>query len=102
MDDFTFDTISKAVEMIIVGFINAIADFVNAIANAVPNPDPFPPVIENLVIDDGSIGAQAFFFLNQFVDIGTIVGIIAAWFPMFAMAWVFQLLWNLAKAKNKG
>lgn len=102
MEDFTFQSVAVLVEMAIVSFINAIADFVNAVANAVPNPDPFPAVIENLVIDDGSIGAQAFFFINQFVDIGTIVGIFAAWFPMFAMAWIFQLLWTIGKAKNKG
>lgn len=102
MDEFTFESISVLVEMAIVAFINAIASFVNSVANAVPNPDPFPPLIENLVIDDGSIGAQAFFFINQFVDIGSILGILFAWFPMFAMAWIFQMLWTLAKAKNKG
>lgn len=102
MEDFSFDLVAKAVEMAIVAFINAVADFVSAIANYVPNPDPFPELIENMVIDDGSIGAQAFYFINQFVDVGTIVGIFLAWFPMFALAWVFQLMWTLMKAKNKG
>lgn len=99
---FDLNLMQTAIEFFIVNFINTVAGYVSAAASVLPNPDPFPGFIENLAIDDGSVGAQAFFILNQFVDVATCVSILLGWFVIFAMGWIFQFFWNLFKLKNKG
>lgn len=97
-----WELIPESVEYVIISILNAINDAVGSLTSVVPNPDPFPPLIENMVIDNGSFGARAFFYMNQFVDVGLIAGMILAWFPIFVGAWLIQMLWSWAKAKNKG
>lgn len=99
---FDYTGIVQLIEMFIVGVINTVADYVNQITGSLPNPDPFPDLIDNLVIQDDSLGSMAFWYANQFIDIGFIVTVLTAWFPMFALAWILQMLWSWAKLKNKG
>lgn len=100
--DLSLEAIQLVVEVGIVSIINALTGLCDAVGSTVPNPDPFPPLIENLYIDDGSPGAMAFFYVNQFIDVTAILTMIYAWLVMFAMGWIFQMIWNLAKMKNKG
>lgn len=99
---FDFSNLQELVERLIVYSVNALSDVCNTIGEVVPNPDPFPAFIENMYIDDGSPGAMAFFYINNFVDIPTILAIFSGWFLMFAFAWIIQMLWKLTKMKNKG
>lgn len=100
--DFSLDMIPDIIGHVIVDFINLLASVIQPVAAILPNPDPFPTIIDSLSIDGGSPGAIAYFYLNQFIDLNFIFGVMVTWFTMFGMAWLIQMLWNWAKLKNKG
>lgn len=99
---FDFDTMQQIMQWLLVSGINCVADGVSTLAGYLPNPDPFPGILDGLTLGQDTPGQTAFYFINQFVDVATILGIFLAWIPMFATAWIIQMLWNWAKAKNKG
>lgn len=95
------DAIAYVVQVVIVQFINLLADGVGALVGVLPNPDPFPAMLEG-VQPDSSVASRMWYYADQFFDVAAIVGMIGSWFTIFAMAWLIQTLWNWGKAKNKG
>lgn len=100
--DFVYSQIVQILQMALVAIINGLATFVGTIGRILPNPDPFPEIIENLTFGGGDAAPIAFYWLNKFVDITTVTYVIVTWFVIFGLGWIYQFLWNLIKVKNKG
>lgn len=100
--DFVYSQVVQALQMALVAFINGLAAVVGTIGRILPNPDPFPQIIEGLNFGGNESSAIAFYWLNQFVDVTTVSYVLITWFVIFSLGWVYQFVWNLIKVKNKG
>lgn len=79
--------------------LQVVSDAITNLVGMLPNPDPFPEIINSLEIDTGDNATTAFYWLNQFVDLPLITSVLAAYFTMFALAWVIMMLWKWLKAR---
>lgn len=101
LDWLDIDGTMQLVQYFIVAVLDILADLVSALAGVLPNPDPFPDMLDDIALEEGSYFSSVFYVVNQFFDITAIVGIFTSWFTIFAMAWIIQMLWNMGKMKNK-
>lgn len=79
--------------------LEGIAGFFNAVFGLV-NPDPFPEIIEDMTFDASSPVVQAWTWINNFIDVSTLLLIFQAWLEMFLLAWAIMLLWRWIKART--
>ena len=84
---------------IFLDILTVVSDSITELLGMLPNPDPFPEILEDMDLSSDDAGVQAYFWLNQFVDIPAVVAILAAWFTMFAIGWIIMMLWKWIKAR---
>lgn len=89
--------------MVVVDFfldiLEAIAGFFNSILEVV-NPDPFPEMIQNMQFSADSPFVTAWAWINNFVDVGSMLLIFQSWLTMFVTAWAIMLLLRWIKARS--
>lgn len=80
------------------GVLQVIADFINLIISIIPNPDPFPEMIDNL---GGSTAADlgfARYWLDAFIGIDAAVIMLSAWAAVMVAGAVFAVIYWVVKA----
>lgn len=82
-----------------IAVLNGFIDVVAALLDVLPNPDPFPAMIDDLVVQGGDVVAVAYYWLDAFFVADAVVQIFTAWFALFALAWVIQWLWRLIRVR---
>ena len=84
---------------IFLSILQVVSDSITALLSILPNPDPFPDILENLELETSNAGVVAYYWLNQFVDVPGVTYILATWFTMFGIAWVIMMLWKWMNAR---
>lgn len=87
------------VSAIFIQILTVVSDAITSLVGMLPNPDPFPEIINDLEIDTSDNATIAFYWLNQFVDIPLITNVLAAYFTMFAIGWIIMMIWKWLKAR---
>lgn len=84
---------------IFLDILTVISDTITTLLGMLPNPDPFPAIINNLRIEASNPFAIACFWLDQFLDLSLIISFLEAFFSMFAIGWIILMLWKWLKAR---
>lgn len=80
------------------GVLQVIADFINLIISVLPNPDPFPAIVEELDVSNvGGVG-MAHYWLDAFVGVDFAVGVIGAWATLMVASSVFAVVYWVIKS----
>lgn len=87
------------VEGVILTVIGFLADAVGWILGLIPNPDPFPQMLDDLQIEGSEPWAVAWYWISQFVDVPLVVEWLFLMFSMFAVGWLILTLWKWVKTR---
>lgn len=81
--------------------LQTVFEFVASIFAMLPNPDPFPEMIQEMGFENvGDVGAFAFWWCDQFIDMDMFITLALMWVELFPVAWVIMLIWRWIKATN--
>lgn len=97
MDDF-LGYVATALGQALNGVLQVITDFVNLVIEMLPNPDPFPEIIENLPDSTTADMGFAFYWADSFFGIDVCTTIISAWVAMMIASAVFAFVYWVVKA----
>lgn len=75
------------------------SDAITSFANWLPNPDPFPEMLDNIENNPASELDFAMYWIGNFVDINTIIFILELWFVMFPLAWGIMTIHHWLKTR---
>lgn len=87
------------VEDVILAILGFVANAVGWLLGLLPNPDPFPEVLDELSITGSEPWAVAWYWLSQFVDVPFAFEMLALFFTVFAVGWLIMMLWKWIKAR---
>lgn len=91
-------TIAQALGNAINGVLQVVTDFLNLIISVLPNPDPFPEIIESMSADTAANMGFANYWLGALVDVNAAAGIISAWAGLMVASVVFAVVYWVVKA----
>lgn len=90
--DFLFTLIGSAIN----GAIQVFTDFINLIIEVLPNPDPFPEIIENMpdevVIDKGFV----LFWIDQYIGVTEAEMLITTFTVLWLASLAFAVVYKIA------
>lgn len=90
--------IAQALGDAVNGILQVIADFINLIIDILPNPDPFPEIINGLTAETAANLGFARFWIDAFIGIDNALMIIGAWAVLMGGAAVFAVVYWVVKA----
>lgn len=80
------------------GILQVITDFINLVISVVPNPDPFPQMIENMPDETALDMGMVWYWLDAFAGVDTSTAILAAWAGVMVLSGVFAVIYWVVKA----
>lgn len=80
------------------GLLQVIADFVQLLADTLPNPDPFPQIVEELPVDALAGQYWAWHWVDVFVGVDYATGVIGAWAGLMVASVMFAVVYWVVKA----
>lgn len=80
------------------GVLQVITDFINLIIGILPNPDPFPAIIEGLDVGNVSGAGMAYYWLDAAVGVEFAVGVIGSWAALMVASSVFAVVYWVIKS----
>lgn len=89
----------NAIAQIFLQILRVVSDSISALLGMLPNPDPFPTILDSLSLDSGNSLVVAYYWLDQFFMADVIVTMIGLWFVMFPLAWIIMMLWKWVNAR---
>lgn len=92
-----FDYVVEKLGDVINGVIQAVISFLNVVIDTIPNPDPFPVIIQNLDVSTAGNLGFGFYWLDTFVGIDTTMLIITAWVGLMVASAVFAAVYTVTK-----
>lgn len=87
------------VEEVILAILGFVVNAVGWLLGLLPNPDPFPTIIDNMTIQGDEPWVVAWYWLSQFVNVPFVISVIGLFFSVFAIGWLIQMLWKWIKAR---
>lgn len=90
---YVFSAIGSAIG----GVLQVLVDFLNLIIEVLPNPDPFPALVESVAVEPSGFTATAFYWLDCFVGVDFGVGVITAWATLMVGSVVFAAVYWVVK-----
>lgn len=91
-------TVAQALGAAVNGVLQVITDFINLIINVVPNPDPFPEMIDNLPEQSAVDMGFVWYWLDAAVGVETTSTILGVWAALMIGASVFAVIYWVVKA----
>lgn len=80
------------------GVLQVIADFINLIIEVIPNPDPFPEMIDEMSVSTTADIGFAHYWINSFIGVDYATGVIIAWAALMVASCVFAVIYWVVKA----
>lgn len=80
------------------GVLQVIADFLNLLITVLPNPDPFPEIIESLDTDTLADMGFASYWLDKFCPLEVAQWIVAGWLACLVASGLFAVVYWVVKA----
>lgn len=84
---------------VLVAIIDAVAGLIGDLAGLLPNPDPFPALLDGMTLDAGDAAAIAYYWLDTFFIADAVITAITSWVLLFPVAWLIMTLWRWAKVR---
>lgn len=78
------------------GLLQVFTDFLNLVIEIVPNPDPFPEMIQNLPSEVTLDAGLYLFWIDAFVGINEANTVIVTFITLWVVSLVFALIFKLA------
>lgn len=97
MDDF-IGYVANALGNAVNGILQVITDFINLVISVVPNPDPFPEMIESMPDSAALDMGFVWYWLDAFAGVDVCTGILAAWAGVMVLSGVFAVIYWVIKA----
>lgn len=84
--------------------LTVVSDSITALLSLLPNPDPFPEMMESfetMIIEESypDMFPIAYYWLDSFFIADAVLTCLAGWFVMFPIAWVIMMLWKWMNAR---
>ena len=79
------------------GVMQVFISFLNAVIEALPNPDPFPTMIQNMDLSTAGNMGFAFYWIDAFCGVDTCVTILAGWAALMVASSIFALVYVAVK-----
>lgn len=79
------------------GVVQVIVSFLNVVIEALPNPDPFPEIIQGMDVSDASGLGFGFYWIDAFFGVDTCTGLIAAWCGLMIASAIFAAVYYAVK-----
>lgn len=80
------------------GVLQVLADFINLIIEILPNPDPFPQMIEDMSVDTAANLGFARYWLDAFAGIEATSMMLGIWATLMIASAVFAVIYWVVKA----
>lgn len=84
---------------IFLSILATVSDSITALLSMLPNPDPFPEILDNMTLTGTESVSVAYYWLDQFFIADAVVTVLGLWFLMFPIAWIIMMLWKWMKAR---
>ena len=84
---------------IFLSILEVISDVITSFLSLLPNPDPFPDILDGLTLNGNDAVSIAYYWLDQFFYADAVVTTLGLWFLMFPLAWIIMMLWKWIKAR---
>lgn len=84
---------------IFLSILQVVSDAVTQLVSLLPNPDPFPEIINSIDFDAAGSGLMAIWWADQFIDMEFITQLTLSWLFMFPIAWVIMMIWKWLRAR---
>lgn len=84
---------------IFLDILGTVSDFITTLLGILPNPDPFPQILDELQLTSSDSLTIAYYWLDQFVIADAVITMLGLWFLMFPLAWIILMLWKWVKAR---
>ena len=79
--------------------LTVVSNSITSLLSILPNPDPFPTIIESLELSGSEPVSVAYYWLDQFFYADAVISVLGTWFLMFPIAWIIMMLWKWLKAR---
>lgn len=84
---------------VFLAILGTVSDFISALLGMLPNPDPFPAILDDVAVQSGDALTVAYYWLDQFFIADAVITVLGGWFVMFPLAWIIMMLWKWVKAR---
>lgn len=84
---------------IFLSIMETVSNSITALLSILPNPDPFPEILDDLSLTGNEAISIAYYWLDQFFIADAVVTVLGLWFLMFPIAWIIMMLWKWMKAR---
>lgn len=93
-----------SVQEILLSILAVVSDAITSLVGLLPNPDPFPQIIEQYAESGSWNGLEeivpvVWYWLDSFFVADAVLSMLSLWFLMFPIAWIIMLLWKWLKAR---
>lgn len=79
--------------------LRVVSDTISVLLGMLPNPDPFPAILDGIQLQSNDALVVAYYWLDQFFMADVVIRVLGLWFLMFPLAWVIMMLWKWIKAR---
>lgn len=86
------------IQELFIFILTVISDAITSLVSLLPNPDPFPEIIESMSITPNDAVATAWFWIDQFFVADMVLSVFGAWIIMFPIAWIIMIFWRWLKS----
>lgn len=84
---------------IFLDILTVVSNAITTLLGMLPNPDPFPAIIESLEFGATDAVTVAYYWIDQFIIADAVISMLGTWFVMFPIAWIIMMLWKWIKAR---
>lgn len=84
---------------IFIEILTVVSNSITALLSILPNPDPFPEILQDLELNGTEFVSVAYYWLDQFFYADAVVSSLGTWFVMFPIAWIIMMLLKWIKAR---
>lgn len=79
--------------------LDALTNVIGTLVGLLPNPDPFPEILDELTIQSNDAVVVAYYWLDSFFIADAVITSLTAWIALFPIAWLIMTLWHWAKVR---
>lgn len=87
------------VGQIFLSILATVSNSITALLSLLPNPDPFPQILDGMTVTSSDAMAVAYYWLDKFFIADAVITVLGLWFLMFPIAWIIMMLWKWLKAR---
>lgn len=80
------------------GALQVVTNILNFLIDVLPNPDPFPGMIEEISWVNGNVWSMGFYWMDTIFDMNFLVQILLFYAGVMAISALFAFIWMLVRS----